>query len=68
MIGSGLCKCLERRTTMKRLISALVALAFATSFAAPSFAGVLDAKNKQECEKAGGVWIDKDNRCGAKKQ
>jgi len=25
-------------------------------------------KNKAECEKAGGVWVEKDNKCGAKKQ
>jgi hypothetical protein len=34
----------------------------------PVFAGLKDAKNKAECEKAGGVWIEKDNKCGAKVQ
>ena len=29
---------------------------------------ILDAKNKTECEKAGGVWVEKDKKCGAKKQ
>jgi hypothetical protein len=53
---------------MKRLLLALVALTVATAFTAPAFAGILDAKNKADCEKAGGVWIDKENKCGAKKQ
>ena len=38
------------------------------SFTAPAFAGVLTAKDKTDCEKAGGVWIDKTQKCGAKKQ
>jgi hypothetical protein len=54
--------------TMKRLLLAFVTLAVATAFTAPAFAGILDAKNKTECEKAGGVWVEKDNKCGAKKQ
>jgi hypothetical protein len=29
-------------------------------------AGLKDAKNKDECEKAGGVWVEKDNKCGVK--
>jgi hypothetical protein len=49
---------------MKKLLSAFVMLAVATAFTAPSFAAVTDAKNKDECEKAGGVWIDKDSKCG----
>jgi hypothetical protein len=57
----------QRRITMKRLLLAFVTLAFATAFTAPAFAGILDAKNKAECEKAGGVWIEKDHKCGAKK-
>jgi hypothetical protein len=57
----------KRRFTMKKILLAFVTLAFATSFAAPGFAAITDAKNKAECEKAGGVWIDKDNKCGAKK-
>ena len=32
------------------------------------FAGIRDAKNKADCEKAGGVWVEKDNKCGVKKQ
>jgi hypothetical protein len=58
----------KRRITMKRLLLAFITLAFATAFTSPAFAGVLDAKNKTECEKAGGVWIEKDNKCGAKKE
>lgn len=54
--------------SMKRLLLAFVTLAVATAFTAPAFAAITDAKNKTECEKAGGVWIDKDNKCGAKKQ
>ena len=54
--------------TMKRLLLAFVTLAVATAFTAPAFAGILDAKNKTECEKAGGVWVEKDKKCGAKKQ
>jgi hypothetical protein len=34
----------------------------------PAFAGIRDAKNKADCEKAGGVWVEKDNKCGVKKQ
>jgi hypothetical protein len=52
---------------MKRLFLAFVTLAFATAFAAPAFASVLNAKDKAECEKAGGVWIEKTKKCGAKK-
>ena len=57
----------EGEFTMKRLLVAFVTLAFATVFTAPAFAGILDAKDKAECEKAGGVWVEKDNKCGAKK-
>ena len=53
---------------MKRLLLAFVTLAFATAFTAPAFAGVLTAKDKADCEKDGGVWIDKTQKCGAKKQ
>jgi short subunit fatty acids transporter len=53
---------------MKRLLLTLAILAFATAFTAPVFAGLKDAKTKVECEKAGGVWIEKDNKCGAKVQ
>jgi hypothetical protein len=51
--------------TMKRLLSTFAILAVAT---APVLAGLKDAKNKAECEKAGGIWIEKDNKCGAKGQ
>ena len=57
----------KRRVHMKRLLVAFVTLAVATAFTAPAFAGILDAKDKAECEKAGGVWVEKDNKCGAKK-
>jgi hypothetical protein len=57
-----------RRITMKSIVSMIVALGLAVAFTAPAFAGILDAKNKAECEKAGGVWVEKDNKCGAKKQ
>ena len=53
---------------MKRFLLALIALTVTTAFTAPAFAGILDAKNKADCEQAGGVWIDKENKCGAKKQ
>jgi hypothetical protein len=53
---------------MKRLLCAFIGLTVAAAFTAPAFAGIHDAKNKADCEKAGGVWIDKDNKCGAKKQ
>jgi hypothetical protein len=51
---------------MKRLLLAFVSLAAATAFTAPAFAGIKDAKNKAECEQAGGVWIEKDQKCGIK--
>jgi hypothetical protein len=51
---------------MKRLFLTFVILAAATAFTAPVFAGLKDAKYKAECENAGGVWVEKDNRCGAK--
>lgn len=53
---------------MKRLLSAFIVLAVAATFTAPAYAGILDAKTKADCEKAGGVWVAKDNKCGAKKQ
>ena len=53
---------------MKSIVSMIVAPGLAVAFSAPAFAGSLDAKNKAECEKAGGVWVEKDNKCGAKKQ
>ena len=56
------------RMKMKRLLLTFAFLAIATAFTAPVFAGLKDAKNKAECEKAGGVWIEKDNKCGVKGQ
>ena len=53
---------------MKRLLFLFIGLTVASAFSVPAFAGIRDAKNKAECEKAGGTWIDKDNKCGAKKQ
>ena len=53
---------------MKSIVSMIVALGLALAPIAHAFAGILDAKNKAECEKAGGVWVEKDNKCGAKKQ
>jgi hypothetical protein len=53
---------------MKRLLLAFAILTVATAFTNPVFAGLKDAKNKTDCEKAGGVWIEKDNKCGAKGQ
>jgi hypothetical protein len=52
---------------MKRLLLAFVTLAVATAFAGPAFAAITDAKNKAECEKAGGVWMEDTKKCGAKK-
>ena len=52
---------------MKRLLVAFVTLAFATAFTAPAFAGILDAKDKAECEKAGGVWDAATSTCSEKK-
>jgi len=46
---------------------AFIGLTIATAFTAPAFAGILDAKNKADCEKAGGV-VEKNHKCGAKKQ
>jgi hypothetical protein len=54
------------RITMKRLLLAFLTLAAATALTAPAFAGLKDAKNQAECEKAGGVWVEKDKKCGAK--
>lgn len=53
---------------MRKMLLGLVTMAFAASFAAPSFAAVLTAKNKQECEQAEGVWLDSQHKCAAKKQ
>ena len=50
---------------MKRFLLAFAMLAVATAFTSPVLAGLKDAA---ECEKAGGVWIEKDNKCGAKGQ
>jgi len=57
----------KRRITMKRLLLAFVTLAFATAFTAPAFAAVLTAKDKADCEKAGGVWDAATNTCSEKK-
>jgi hypothetical protein len=65
---SGGCPKKVRRIAMKSIVSMIVTLGLAVAFTAPAFAGILDAKNKAECEKAGGVWVEKDNKCGAKKQ
>jgi len=43
---------------------AFIGLTIATAFTAPAFAGILDAKNKADCEKAGGVWVEKDHKSG----
>jgi hypothetical protein len=56
----------RRSIIMKRLLLAFVSLVAATAFTAPAFAGIKDAKNKAECEQAGGVWIEKDQKCGIK--
>ena len=53
---------------MKRLLLAVIALTVATAFTAPAFSRIRDAKNNADCEKAGGVWVVKDNKCGVKKQ
>ena len=68
--------CFDRQTSpskemeyrMKRLLLAFITLAAAIALTAPAFAGLKDAKNKAECEKAGGVWVEKDNKCGVKKE
>jgi ABC-type proline/glycine betaine transport system substrate-binding protein len=50
---------------MKNLVTMLVALGLAASFAAPTFAG--DApKDKASCEKAGMQWDDATNSCTKK--
>ena len=53
---------------MRDFCLAFIGLTIATAFTAPAFAGILDAKNKADCEKAGGVWVEKDHKCGANKQ
>ena len=53
---------------MKTLLLAFVSLAVPNRLRRSRLAGILDAKNKTECEKAGGVWVEKDKKCGAKKQ
>jgi hypothetical protein len=58
----------RRRITMKRVLLAFMALTLAGAFTVPAYAGILDAKNKADCEKAGGIWVAKDNKCGAKGQ
>jgi ABC-type proline/glycine betaine transport system substrate-binding protein len=50
---------------MKSLVMMMVALGFAISFAAPTFAA--DApKDKASCEKAGMVWDDDAKTCTKK--
>jgi uncharacterized lipoprotein YddW (UPF0748 family) len=58
---------IKGESPMKKLFLALVTLAVATAFTAPAFAAITDAKTKADCEKAGGVWMDKEKKCGAKK-
>jgi hypothetical protein len=62
------CKHHKGKMKMKRFLWTIAILAVATAVTAPVFAGLKDAKNKTECEKAGGVWIEKDNKCGVKGQ
>jgi hypothetical protein len=51
---------------MKTLISA-IALAFALAATGPAFAGdVSSAKNKADCDKAGGVWNADSSTCAKK--
>jgi len=51
---------------MKNLVTMLIALGLAVSFAAPTFAG--DApKDKASCEKAGMQWDDATTTCTEKK-
>lgn len=51
---------------MKGLIS-IVALALALAMAGPAFAGgVSAAKNKADCDKAGGVWNAESSTCAKK--
>lgn len=64
--SAGLTKHHKGRITMKRLLLAFITLAAAAALTVPAFAGLKDAKNKAECEKAGGVWVEKDDKCGAK--
>ena len=64
--SAGLTKHHKGRITMKRLLLAFITLAAAAALTVPAFAGLKDAKNKAECEKAGGVWVEKDNKCGVK--
>jgi hypothetical protein len=52
---------------MKTLISTF-ALALALAFTGPAFAGdVSAAKNKPDCEKAGGMWNADTSICSKKK-
>ena len=37
-------------------------MAVATTFGAPAFAAVTDAKTKAECEKAGDIWIEETKK------
>jgi hypothetical protein len=49
-------------TSMKKLVSIIVALGLAVAFAAPTFA--MDApKTKADCEKAKMKWDDKTKKC-----
>jgi hypothetical protein len=51
---------------MKRSISA-IALAFVLAATGPAFAGdVSSAKNKADCDKAGGVWNADSSTCAKK--
>jgi len=43
---------------------AFIGLTIATAFTAPAFAGILDAKNKADCEKAGGVGRERPQMRG----
>jgi hypothetical protein len=53
------------RTLMKSFVMMIVALGFAVSIAAPTFAA--DApKDKDSCEKAGMVWDDATKTCKPK--
>jgi len=49
---------------MKRLLLAVIALTVATAFTAPAFAGIRDAKNKADCEKAGAVGRERPQMRG----
>ena len=49
------------------VMKSLAVITFVIAVSAPAFSRT-NTDDKADCEKASGVWVEKDNKCGVKKQ